>query len=91
MTSNGPASPAMIHSCMLINEMARNNPSEKSDTIASARVLAGQRILGSNLGTVSDNRMAVNRQETNNDGFISMKLSSSHGALPRTTCFVDML
>ena len=51
---------------MLINDMARNYPSEKSDTTASARVLAGQRILGSNLGTVLDNRMAVNRQEANN-------------------------
>ncbi len=65
MINSEPASSAMVQSCMVISDMDRNSPREKSDTKANAFVRAGQRIRGRIVGTILDSTMADSRQVTN--------------------------
>jgi hypothetical protein len=44
-TRMGPATSTMVHSCKLIRDIAKNTPSETSDTSASDRVAAGHGVL----------------------------------------------
>ena len=74
--NNGPAKPAIVHNCMLISDIVRKRLKEKSDTMASDLVLAGQETLGKMWGMVFDSNIPVSRQVTNN-GNLKPKLATN--------------
>ena len=84
--STGPANPAIVQSYMLVNDMARNSPSEKPETIASARIVADQRIPGSNFGTMLDSKIAVNSRKRATKNSLANSCSFAKTTCGQLTC-----